>query len=454
MENLDKLFEEIRGKNVQILLFKKEELEKLVTNQPTVAKLPSKNWLYFAKYSVAASLIIALASYFLLNNSEISNIASVEVKSEVQNQADFINIPEVKKENIEVNQNSNAISPKIKKSVQLIRTNTASIEEIPDLNSVDGLKMMVLSNDELKSLNIFIKNNTINFSVDELIDIKNLKSNPALKEKLQNLNYPVDNPQFLTHSNIFYSFNQPNSSNYEHQYEEYKGLNKQSHTCISPIKFEVIGSAKNKSLQIFDNSPVFKYVDNFNPTIENDDIYKTIYDEINPEHNLSEAKLVPVFIKNSSTDAAGIVLWYVPTEDFVNNLPSRYKEQLKAELNILNEIQNSKISADNVCEVLAGNQTYLNICKQKVGAIEKMTLYPNPAYGATICKYKLNERKNVKISIHDINGKFIKELQKECNQEPGVYEIKLDINNLNSGNYLVAITTDDCNQSIEKLIIK
>ncbi len=462
MNNIDNLFKEIRNQNVEKPLLNKGEINNLVNKKLIGGSYADRLLPQWVSYSAAAALVLlAIGSVlFFLNNKNYETKVDEMVHSGqnlIENQ-DFI-VNESKIENKIEAENSFTINTnnevkKVRKIVRQISVSKNEFDDNSNNDAIEGLKMIVLNNEELKALNIYVDKNTVNFGVEEVISNNNFNNNPNLKQKLIDLNYPVDNNQVLAHSNIFYSVNPQNVAKCDYHFVEFDGKDEKNHTCISPVKFEIIGSANNKNMRIFDDSPVFNYAESIPSENSDEEIYKTIYDDFNHEKSIANTKLVPIFIKTDAGNGNGIVLWYVPTDDFVNNLPSRYKENIKAEINLIKQLENKKLSIDHVCDALAGNQTYFNICQQKTGSIEKMTLYPNPAFGATICKYKLNERKSVKISIHDINGKFIKEFQKECLQEPGIYEFKLDLINLNSGNYLVAISTDDCNQIIERLIIK
>ena len=62
--------------------------------------------------------------------------------------------------------------------------------------------------------------------------------------------------------------------------------------------------------------------------------------------------------------------------------------------------------------------------------------YPNPSSRNNTIKYSVDAASKVKIMIHDLNGKLIKVLADKT-QEPGVYTVQWDSENISKGTYIV-----------------
>ena len=60
---------------------------------------------------------------------------------------------------------------------------------------------------------------------------------------------------------------------------------------------------------------------------------------------------------------------------------------------------------------------------------------PNPAHDYTIIRYNLPENTEVKIFIHDLNGRLVQTLIDQ-KQTEGQHYVQFNIDNLSSGMYL------------------
>ncbi len=168
-------------------------------------------------------------------------------------------------------------------------------------------------------------------------------------------------------------------------------------------------------------------------------------------------KLVPVAINiPNAKDRNGkelknfrFVLWFEPTDDFVNKLPGNIKVQLQNELKTLN-------NSTDICEnkdVIAGQETYLDVWRACSGAIENLTSYPNPVENIVNVKFKLSEKRTVNFSIHDLNGRKVQELGK-ANLTIGTIERSFEVKNLESGMYLIVAQTELGEQAVQRIIVK
>lgn len=78
--------------------------------------------------------------------------------------------------------------------------------------------------------------------------------------------------------------------------------------------------------------------------------------------------------------------------------------------------------------------------------------YPNPFNGETILKYIIRKSGIVRIDVYDILGKEKSKLF-NSNQQPGIYSIKLNVNNFKSGIYFYRMFVDEQLIDCKKMIV-
>jgi len=150
--------------------------------------------------------------------------------------------------------------------------------------------------------------------------------------------------------------------------------------------------------------------------------------------------LVGIHIKIKNPDPNvkqnDIYLWYEPTEEFINKLPERYKNELQKELNSNNE---KSYTND------AGSNTFL---------FSDVKLYPNPANNGFVnFRFSILEEKNITISIYDISGKLVKSSLSNQNVNIGEHNLKLELSDIPVGMYLVCLTAESGETIVQRLII-
>ncbi len=79
--------------------------------------------------------------------------------------------------------------------------------------------------------------------------------------------------------------------------------------------------------------------------------------------------------------------------------------------------------------------------------------YPNPFNPHTTIKYSIKEGGTVQLKIYDILGKEIKTLINEI-QNPGVYKIRFNADQLSSGIYFYRFSANSFSESKKMIILK
>ena len=175
-------------------------------------------------------------------------------------------------------------------------------------------------------------------------------------------------------------------------------------------------------------------------------------------------RLVPVQIELKSGEyveeakqnrGAEILLWYVPTPEFVKALPERYREQLQRELDAISSVEAEGLPSSEVCNRVAG-ETILGFCRSSSGAIHKSLIWPNPVQedGGFTLSYVLDADRVVSVTLHDLSGRFLQEISGEQSRTSGKHSESLYLKRVQSGTYLVALRTDKGETAVQRIVVE
>lgn len=163
-------------------------------------------------------------------------------------------------------------------------------------------------------------------------------------------------------------------------------------------------------------------------------------------------KLIPVVVPTGKADENGetvsFIFWYDPKPEFLEILPAEEREELKRELNILEE-------SEEICEAaaIAGEDAYLDIWRSCSGSIDRFSVYPNPATTKLNVKYALGDGGKVTIALHDLFGAGVRELAAQ-NQAAGEHSLSFNIDGIAPGIYLVVVQTQSGEQAVQRVIVE
>jgi hypothetical protein len=100
-------------------------------------------------------------------------------------------------------------------------------------------------------------------------------------------------------------------------------------------------------------------------------------------------------------------------------------------------------------------QSVQNTTPSSASVVSNTTVYPNPVRTSkTNIHYRLSEARSVAFSIHDILGKKIVDCGSLAERPQGEYDFELNIGSIPAGIYLVVITTDKGEQSIQRIAVE
>jgi len=165
-------------------------------------------------------------------------------------------------------------------------------------------------------------------------------------------------------------------------------------------------------------------------------------------------KLVPVSVPiKNAIDSEGnpipdytVIAWYEPTEELLEHLPADVAENLRKELNAFN-------STDDLCDVdaVAGKESYFDVWRTCSGAIENLSVFPNPTDGNVNIKFDLKTERNYNVSLHNLMGSKIMDLG-DYSTAVGEIDLNFNLKNVEAGLYLIVVQTESGEQAVQRII--
>jgi len=194
-----------------------------------------------------------------------------------------------------------------------------------------------------------------------------------------------------------------------------------------------------------------------NPVLMGDNP-KLNFIESNIDEYIKINKLIPILVPFGKVESDnelidnnnfGFILWYDPTPELLEVLPEEIRAILEKELD-------SYSKTDDVCQstAIAGEEPYLEVWRSCSGAIEHLNVNPVPANSIINVNYSLKEARRTTISIHDMFGNVIKELQSGKSEQSANYTVEFDISKYESGMYLISVQTEIGEAAVQRIVIE
>ncbi|GEM_PF-6254403 len=166
-------------------------------------------------------------------------------------------------------------------------------------------------------------------------------------------------------------------------------------------------------------------------------------------------KIIPIKVDigiddNDKENDFTLFLWYEPTEEFINLLPERYRTNLKMEVELAKDV-------NNICKnsAIVGKKAFFDVWHACSGSIENMLLYPNPSANKKFnVKFYLSESRMLSISIHNLQGETIMNLEQSISLNAGDYSREYSVPDIVAGMYIVVIQTARGEQTVQRIIFK
>lgn len=314
-------------------------------------------------------------------------------------------------------------------------------------SDIPGIMMLALSADELEKLGIHRTDDGFEVITEEIVAVSNQNA-----QNLEHLGYDIKL------KNVFVRIaNRISLCNFtESQTLAYDSTKLTTFSKAVPIvlRTHFRGSNEFVKIEIVSNSPLTDS--------------RILADEPSLFHQLESAKLnqdkpalfsllsklLPVHFRFGNDTASNeVVLWFAPTTEFIDLLPDRYRNALHNEIFVMNEVAKSCLTPQQACEAVAGKTTFFDVCKKDFGVITGLAIFPNPVRSAINCLFSLTQSREIKVNLHNLEGKFLLNLGKGTQMEAGEHSLSFPVEGFSNGVYLLVITSDKGEQAVQQIII-
>ncbi len=140
----------------------------------------------------------------------------------------------------------------------------------------------------------------------------------------------------------------------------------------------------------------------------------------------------------------GVIMWFEPEQFWKQYSDSitTYELAVQGDLTVVGHLANSV-------------QSKQSEKSKSTSVVSNTMVYPNPVRSTkTNIHYNLSEPRSVAFSVHDILGKKIVDCGSLAERPAGTYDFELNIGNIPAGIYLVVITTDKGEQTIQRIAVE
>lgn len=339
--------------------------------------------------------------------------------------------------------------------------------------SVAGLYRLELNEDELAQLGIHLANDSVYCNIEELIeDINyNICDGNTFAPFLADFGYDTTNLPILQKRKLTIFLNgktlgSPSNCSCDAAANEIRHDQQKVVPCtasdangISPVRYDIYYGSNSNSTSGFINSELTQYESKLTMSVSAD-----LPESSSADYSANPVlgKLVPVDLvidrshkakNNSNYSVKKITFWFAPDEKFLSRIPERYRSSLRHELEILKSVENNLVCLEDACRSYSSPDSFFDLCRISSGAISFVNMYPNPCSGRSTVVFKISENRNIKISLHNQNGALIRRIDNLFNKEAGEYEQCIDVHDLESGTYLLAISTGHGEQIVQRLTV-
>lgn len=163
----------------------------------------------------------------------------------------------------------------------------------------------------------------------------------------------------------------------------------------------------------------------------------------------SANSLIPVLatIENANDPVfkkAELILWFEPTNEFIEALPEPYKSALKKEI------------VQDAVKPKSGEKRYTDTWREEDGAVISSRVYPNPTQDFEVrLAFALSETRTCTIGIMDMFGHTLAIATENKSLEKGEHTLDINLNIIDkNGVYLIVMRTSDGEQIVQRLIVQ
>lgn len=406
-------------------LLSESEIQDIMNRDSVHTPLVTKNVFTTHSFTIGFVSVIAIGiitAFLYDNNSSIDKpITNPQTVSENQN-------PIIKNHTQTEQIDTNAPKTIIKKEQHLFKqiSHHTFIDSLEKRHSnIDAMTFIHLSKDELNKLGITFDNDIVQIQIQE----KNLLPDTSVSR------YTVSQLQLGT--NTWKNTLSTNSNS----------------TILHPVVITY--------RPLYNNNESSSFIVNRSSLLTGDLIPTETADQLSDNDKSVGGtlpllnQLVPIRITlNNEKKSAIITLWYIPEQRFLSALPERFVLPIKNELQVHTDIVCKHIRSEEACSAFRGRATLFDICSSDAGSITQSAVYPNPAHGSAQCRYVLIQPRTITITLYTADGTFRKELLSQSEQSSGEQIVRLPLDDITGGLYLLSVSTTEGERIIQRLLIQ
>ena len=138
------------------------------------------------------------------------------------------------------------------------------------------------------------------------------------------------------------------------------------------------------------------------------------------------------------------ILWYTMSAELLARLPGAVRQTLEQEAAVADLPAGDRV---------VGERPMLDELRATSGAVIYSSVIPTPATDYAVIAFRLREARSVSVSLHDVNGRHVRQLAEPASRNAGEHRIETKLNDLHDGVYLVVFTTDRGERAVQRMIV-
>jgi hypothetical protein len=182
----------------------------------------------------------------------------------------------------------------------------------------------------------------------------------------------------------------------------------------------------------------------------NDDHNMNTLNKYDTFYNNLRKELVPVLYKINPD--LHYVLWFIPTDEFIERLPDRYSGTIREQFELFRDISTGEKERGESCIQITDKTDYFGLCGERRGAIENIE-FVSFTQSNISAKLKLAEDRKLRFYISTIMGKIVHQENISIGSGSHLVDI-VPRDQLERGAYFFVIETEEGEIAIEKVFIE
>ncbi len=148
-------------------------------------------------------------------------------------------------------------------------------------------------------------------------------------------------------------------------------------------------------------------------------------------------------------------LYFVPSQDFVDRLPDRYRLPLQNELKLMDRVSKGELMLNEACDLLHKQQdnSLLDLCSSTGTDLSALTVFPNPVRNASMqCSFDAQSEGSYSVSLYNLQGVLQKTLL-QTRYRQGTNTITIDMKDIRPGIYVLSLSSEKGVQVTRRIIV-